>query len=100
MQARRKKYLNLFYFYLPLSQVSDSYRYNLLYSLVFSLSVSSIESTLLINSAILLNSLSIDLPGGQGGHSKDKTIVMGAMQIGGIVVTEIIAITNRPCSQN
>ena len=52
--------------------------------------MSSIESTLLINSAILLNSLSIDLPGGQGGHSKDKTIVMGAMQIGGIVVTEII----------
>lgn len=28
--------------------------------------------------------------GGQGGNSEDKTIVMGAMQIGGIVVTQII----------
>ena len=28
--------------------------------------------------------------GGQGGQSEDKTIVMGAMQIGGIVVTKIV----------
>jgi hypothetical protein len=29
--------------------------------------------------------------GGQGGASEDKTIVMGAMQIGGIVVTKVVA---------
>jgi len=28
--------------------------------------------------------------GGQGGQSEDKTIVMGAMQIGGIVVTKVV----------